>query len=252
MNGSPVPRGMSCCIRHLAGTRLGLPICPSSWRREAEETQQASGAQCVREYRDKGYLPQALFNFLLLLGWSPGTDRELFTPAEAAREFTMERINASPVALSFEKLDWFNGVYIRSLEWEELAKRCLPHLQQTGLIPDPCPEERYRYLVQLMPLVRERLKSIPEISDLAGCFLQNEIPVPSKELLIPKKMDALQSLQALQGALEALNGVDADFKEVDLEQALRNMTEKIRIARRPSIHAATGGCLRPNRNPGDF
>lgn len=185
------------------------------------------GATSVREYRDKGYLPQALFNFLLLLGWNPGTDRELFTSEEAAHDFTMERINASPVALSFEKLDWFNGVYIRSLELEELAKHCLPYLQQTGLISDPCPEERYRYLVQLMPLLRERLKSIPEISDLAGYFLQNEIPAPNKELLIPKKMDASQSLQALEGVLAALQGVGTDFKEADLEQALRSMTEKI-------------------------
>jgi glutamyl-tRNA synthetase len=185
------------------------------------------GATSVREYREKGYLPEALFNFLLLLGWNPGTDRELFSLADAAKEFTIERINASPVALSFEKLDWFNGLYIRNLAPEDLAKHCLPYLQQTGLLPEPCPEERYKYLVQLMPLVRERLKSIPEITDLASYFLMEEIPAPAKELLIPKKMDAAQSLQALEGALEALKAVGSDFKEADLEGALRGEAEKL-------------------------
>ena len=65
------------------------------------------GATSVKEYRDKGILLEALFNFLLLLGWNPGTDQELFTAEEAVKAFTLERINASPVALSFEKLDWF-------------------------------------------------------------------------------------------------------------------------------------------------
>jgi glutamyl-tRNA synthetase len=184
------------------------------------------GATSVREYREKGYLPEALFNFLLLLGWNPGTDRELFSLEDAAKEFTMGRINASPVALSFEKLDWFNGLYIRNLSSEDLAKHCLPYLQQAGLLPDPCPEERYHYLVQLMPLVRERLKSIPEITDLASYFLLEEIPVPPRELLIPKKMDAAQSASVLAGALEVLKGVDPVFHEADLEGALRGLAEK--------------------------
>ncbi len=185
------------------------------------------GATSVREYREKGYLPEALFNFLLLLGWNPGTDRELFALEEAAREFTMERINASPVVLSFEKLDWFNGMYIRSLEKAELARRCLPYLQQAGLLPAPCPEERFDYLVKLMPLVRERLKSIPEIADLASYFLQDEIPVPTKELLIPKKMDAALSAAVLAGALEVLQDIEPEFKEAELEKALRGLAEKM-------------------------
>lgn len=185
------------------------------------------GATSVREYREKGYLPEALVNFLLLLGWNPGTDRELFTLTEAAREFTMERINASPVALSFEKLDWFNGLYIRNLSSDELANHCLPYLQQANLLPNPCPEDRYRYLVQLMPLVRERLKSIPEITDLASYFLLDEIPAPARELLIPKKMDLAQSLQALENALEALKVTGPDFTETEVEAALRGVAEKL-------------------------
>lgn len=185
------------------------------------------GATSVREYRDKGILPEALFNFLLLLGWNPGTDQELFTAEEAVKAFSLERINASPVALSFEKLDWFNGVYIRNLTHEDLARRCLPYLAQAHLVPEPCPEERFRYLVSLMPLLQERLKSLPDITEAAGFFLAENIPAPAKEILIPKKMDQDQTLRVLEGAEQVLRGVDPEFKEAELERVLRELAVKL-------------------------
>jgi glutamyl-tRNA synthetase len=185
------------------------------------------GATSVREYREKGYLPEALNNFLLLLGWNPGTEQEMFSLEQAVEAFTIERINASPVALSFEKLDWFNGVYIRSLSTDDLAKRCLPYLQQAGLLSDPCPDERYQYLLQIIPLIRERLKSVPEVAEMSNYFLLDDIPAPEKELLIPKKMDGQQTLAALEGAAKVLTGVSAEFKESDMEGALRSLAEEL-------------------------
>jgi glutamyl-tRNA synthetase len=185
------------------------------------------GATSVREYREKGYLPEALNNFLLLLGWNPGTDQEMFSLQEAAETFTIERVNASPVALSFEKLDWFNGVYIRSLSTEDLANRCLPYLQQAGLLPDPCPDERYQYLLQIIPLIRERLKSVPEVAEMTSYFLVEDITTPTKELLIPKKMDQERTLAALEGAVRVLEGVSAEFKEADMEAVLRSVAQEL-------------------------
>lgn len=183
------------------------------------------GATSVREYREKGYLPEALFNFLLLLGWNPGTDQEMFTLEEAAKAFTIERINVSPVAFSTEKLDWFNGIYIRSLAPEDLAKRCLPYLQQAGFLPDPCPPEGYQYLLQIIPLIRERMKSLTEVADITSYFFQD--PTLGREILIPKKMDLRQTLQVLEGAEKVLNTVGADFKESELETALRNLAQSL-------------------------
>jgi glutamyl-tRNA synthetase len=187
------------------------------------------GATSVKEYRDKGYLPEALNNFLLLLGWNPGTDQEMFSLKEAAEAFTIERINASPVALSFDKLDWFNGVYIRSLSTGDLADRCLPYLQQAGLVPDPCPTEKYNYLLQIVPLIRERLKSVPEVAEMTDYFFQEDIPTPAKELLIPKKMDQQQTLSSLEGAARVLKEVSYEFKEADMEAALRNLAVELGI-----------------------
>ncbi|MCL6591714.1 MAG: glutamate--tRNA ligase [Firmicutes bacterium] len=185
------------------------------------------GATSVREYREKGYLPEAMINFLLLLGWNPGTEQELFTLEEAAKAFTMERINKSPVAFATDKLDWFNGVYIRKLSSEELAKRCLPYLQQAGLLGEPCPPERFAYLVKVMPLIRERLKSIPEVVDLAGYFLRDEIPVPEKAILVPKKSDPALTLQILKNSYQVFKMVGDDFKEADLEAGLRGLAQNM-------------------------
>ena len=187
------------------------------------------GATSVKEYREQGYLSEALFNFLLLLGWNPGTEQELFTKEEAAKVFSAERINASPVKFSTDKLNWYNGMYIRNLEPVKLAERCLPYLQNAGLLPDPCPTDRFEYLVTIMPLVRERMKFLTEAVQLCDIFLQEEIPVPTKELLIPKKMDQALTLQVLEGVLGVLQGIDGSFKEADLEAGLRELAQKMEL-----------------------
>ncbi len=187
------------------------------------------GATSVKEYRELGYLPEALFNFLLLLGWNPGNDQELISKEEAIKLFSLDRVNASPVRFAIDKLNWYNGVYIRGLEPRDLAGRCVPFLQKDGLLPDPCPVERFEYLVQLMPLVQERLKLLTDISGWTDFFLREEIPVPARELLIPKKSDAATALKVLQALLETLDGAPVAFGVADLEAALHRLPEKLEL-----------------------
>jgi len=183
------------------------------------------GATSVREYRELGYLPEALFNFLLLLGWNPGNDQEVISKEEAIQMFSLDRVNASPVRFATDKLNWYNGVYIRSLEPEDLAERCLPFLQKAGLLPDPCPAERFAYLVKLMPLVQERLKLLTDVVAWTDFFLQEDIPAPAREMLIPKKLDAETALRVLKELLATLEG--ADFTIAGLEAALHPVPEKL-------------------------
>jgi len=184
------------------------------------------GATGVREFREKGYLPEALINFLLLLGWHPAGDQELFTLEEAAEAFSLERINVSPVSFSLEKLDWFNGIYIRKLPPADLAARCLPFLQKDGLLPDPCPPEKMEYLIRLIPLVQERIKLLSEISAALSYFLQDEIAPPAKELLIVKKGTAEETAAILRAVTAALETVP-DFSEAALEETLRAVTASL-------------------------
>jgi glutamyl-tRNA synthetase len=185
------------------------------------------GATSVKEYREQGYLPEALFNCLLFLGWNPGTAQELFTKEEAIEQFSLERVNASPVRFSFEKLLWFNGVYLRSLAPDDLARRCLPFLQSAGLLPEPCPPERLDYLVSLMPLVQERLKLLTDVVEWTDYFLKEQLPVPTKEALIPKKLDQAQTVRVLQAILAALSGVSDQFAATDLEPVLHALPEQL-------------------------
>ncbi|HOJ79117.1 MAG TPA: glutamate--tRNA ligase [Bacillota bacterium] len=187
------------------------------------------GATSAKEYREQGYLPEALFNFLLLLGWNPGTDQEIFSKEEAIASFSLERVNASPVRFSTDKLNWLNGVYIRKLTPVELANRCLPFLQKQGLLPEPCPADRFDYLVSLMPLVQERLKLLTEIGDWVDFFLKEEIETPGVELLIPKKMDQALTLKVLESVYTALEKVDDSFNEQELEAALHHLPEQLEI-----------------------
>jgi glutamyl-tRNA synthetase len=184
------------------------------------------GATSVKEYRDQGYLPEALFNCLLFLGWNPGTEQEVFTKEEAIAQFTLERVNASPVRFSYDKLLWFNGIYIRSLTPADLAERCLPFLQRAGLLPDPCPPERLQYLTELMPLVQERLKLLTDVVEWTDYFLRDEIPAPARELLIPKKLDAAQALTVLKAHFEAMSGL-TEFATAELEKALHVLPEQL-------------------------
>ena len=184
------------------------------------------GATSLREYRQQGYLPEAVNNFLLLLGWHPPDDREVLTLAEAAAVFSPERINTSPVAFSVEKLNWLNGVYIRRLAPEDLAARVLPFLQKDGLLPDPCPPERFAYLVRIIPLVQERLKLLTEISEQTAYFFQEEISAPPPELLVGKKSSAGETRDLLAAALKVLEGM-ADFSAAVLEEALRALTAEL-------------------------
>lgn len=187
------------------------------------------GATSVKEYREQGYLPEAMFSFLLLLGWNPGNDQEMFTHQEATQLFGLERVNASPVRFSLDKLNWYNGMYIRSLEARDLANRCLPYLQQAGLLPEPCPAERFDYLVSLIPLVRERLKFLTDVVEWTDFFLKEEIEIPTKELLIPKKMDEALTIKVLEYVLAALERVSPEFGEAELEDALHGLADELEI-----------------------
>lgn len=186
------------------------------------------GATSVREYREKGYLPEALFNFLLLLGWHPPDQREFFTPDEAARAFTLERVSKAPVAFSTDKLDWFNGMYIRRLAPEDLARRCLPFLQREGLLPDPCPPERLAYLERVIPLVQERLPNLAEAPALLDFFLREEIDPPAREVLVGRKQTTESVTRILAQSIEVLAAVPS-FDEGTLEPALRKLAADLGV-----------------------
>lgn len=176
------------------------------------------GATSLSDYRDSGYLPEAMFNFLALLGWAYDDKTEIMTREELIEHFSLERVNPAPAVFSKDKLVWMNGVYIRKLRADDLATRLLPLLEKAGLIAD------MDTVQSLVPLIQERIRVLPDAIDLVDFFFQEEITYEPR-LLVGKKMEPADSLAALRSAHKALNGLSA-FEEETLESTLRDLAEQ--------------------------
>jgi len=187
------------------------------------------GSTSVDQFRAQGYLPEALLNFLAFLGWAPGEgdEQEIFGREELIRRFDLFRINTAPAVFSYDKLDWMNGVYIRSLSEQELLERLLPFWQDAGLVDDPCPEEMRARLRILIPLVQERLKRLTEVVELTEPLFE-DIETPPVEKLVGKKMTTQQSLEALRLARAFLASVEP-FEAEAMEQPLRDMADELGV-----------------------
>ena len=192
------------------------------------------GAASVLEFRDMGYLPDALINFLALLGWSLDESSEVFSKDDLVRHFTPERIVASPAVFNVEKLDWFNGLYIRSMADAELADALVPWLEgpEHGLPADTLPVDR-DYLATIVPLERERLKRLSEAPEMLSFFFEERLTYDAS-LLVPKGLDAAGARAALEQALAVAEGAPADTGVDDwsvaaLETSYRALAERLGV-----------------------
>jgi glutamyl-tRNA synthetase len=182
------------------------------------------GATSIEAYREQGFLPEAIINFLALLGWSYDDRTEIFNRDGLISNFSLKRVGKTPSIFNVEKLTWMNGVYIRKLEEKDLAERIVPFLAKgIGM-----KEEELRgrkELIEIIPLIRERIKRLKDIVDMADFFFVEEITY-EPELLIGKKMTAEESLWALtetRDVLEALPDFDSDTIEI----ALRSLADEL-------------------------
>jgi glutamyl-tRNA synthetase len=177
----------------------------------------------IHEYRDAGYLPDAMFNFLASLGWSYSPEADLFTREQAIEAFDIHDINTSPAALPLGKLDWMNGHYIRALSEPELTEALLPFLSRDTGIPEAALRADPA-LPTIAPLVQERIKTLDDAGEMVDFVFAGEI-VYDPALLIAKGLDAAQSLAALEAADDAIRGLP--FAEEALEPALRALAERL-------------------------
>src|SRR6266550_3777090 len=144
------------------------------------------GAKDVLEYREAGYLPEAVVNFIAFLGWSPGTEQDIFTMAQLIAAFDLSKIQASPAVANLERLDWLNGQFIRRMSADELVSRLASRMPQ---VPADA-------LKPLMPLVQERLRTLNEAPDMLRFFFEEPAGYPPEQL-VPKGRDAAATTAAL-------------------------------------------------------
>ncbi|TEX51322.1 MAG: glutamate--tRNA ligase [Actinomycetales bacterium mxb001] len=168
-------------------------------------------------YREQGYLPEALLNYLALLGWSMGEDREFFSLPEMAEAFDVSRVSPNPARFDLKKCTAINGDWIRSLAPEEIGRRIVPFLQRDGLVEDPISGEEWGVLMQAVPLVQERMETLGQAEGMLGFLFVSE-----SAFAIDPDQDIAdeQSQQVIAASLEALNAIDA-WDAPTLEAALR-------------------------------
>ena len=179
------------------------------------------GATSIAEFQRMGYLPEALLNFLALLGWSPGEgeEQEIFAREELVQRFDLTRVQSAAARFSYSKLDWMNSEYIRALPSDDLAARLVPVLREAGL------DASLEKVRELVPLVRERMKTLNDVVPLVNFVFIEEIDYDSR-LLVGRKMTASESLEALREAREKLAALP-DFEEKAQEVTLRALAQDL-------------------------
>lgn len=183
------------------------------------------GDVSVRDFIERGYLPEAMINFLALLGWSLDDSSEVFSLAELEKVFSLERINTAAPVFDTARLDDFNGRYIRSKQTAELAALCRPYLEKSGLL-QPGDNDGQHKLERIIPLVQERLVLLSDVVEWTSYFFQQELDYGDGSILIPKKSDSQRATRILGQAIRALDDLD-DWSEPGLEFALRRLVEDL-------------------------
>ncbi|MEI6664559.1 MAG: glutamate--tRNA ligase [Chloroflexota bacterium] len=183
------------------------------------------GAKAILEYRDDGFLPEALFNFLAITGWAPDGTTEVMTKEQAAAVFDFDQLNAHPATFDMDKLEWLNGIYLRQMSVSELSERFAQQLER-DLPPEvPRPLDR-AFVEEITPLVQERVKLLPEVTPLVDFFFDSTLAAPARETLLGKpfreRPEAARA--ALDAALAALRPLEL-WEPAAVEAALRAAAE---------------------------
>jgi glutamyl-tRNA synthetase len=182
------------------------------------------GDVSILAYREQGYLPETMFNFLSLMGWSLDDKTELMTRRELVENFSLERIGKTGAIFNREKLDWMNGVYIRNLSPEEFTRRILPFLER-DLPPEVKRPLKLDDLKEIIPLIQERAKTLAEVPGMMGFFFVEELDY-DPSLLTGKGMTADSARTALEVSLERIEKLDS-FTNESLEGLLRPLAVEL-------------------------
>lgn len=188
-------------------------------KRESSDLLKDGHSIYIKDFKGLGYLPEALVNWVSLMGWSYDDHTEYFKLPDLVEKFSLEKLNPSPAAINFSKLDHFNGLHIRSLEVEDLADRIAPFFAQQLLAADK------RTLIKLAPLLQERLSTLDEAVDFAGFFFRENIS-PVADELVAKGLTASESAEIARKALQVLQSLPT-INSGEIEPLLRNLVDSV-------------------------
>jgi len=223
-------------IRIIEAVGAKVPVyahVPNIFGDDGKKLSKRHGATGVEEFRADGYLPEALMNFLALLGWAPDGETTIMSPDELIQRFSLERVSPSPAQFDYAKLDWMNGVYLRELPVEEFTHRLVMWLGENDYEWDS------ELVARTAPLVQEKISKLSDFPGFAGFFFGEADPDPAE-------LDGGGPM--LAAATEALAGIEP-FEAPAIEAALRAAADglglKPRQAFQPVRVAVTGSRVSP-------
>ena len=206
------------------------------------------GATSVMEYARLGYLPDAMVNFLALLGWAPGDDREVMSREEMVASFSLERISGGNAVFNIEKLDWMNAQYLARMPLPELARLVLPLIADEGLADSPIVRDQETF-IRLLELLRPRAKRLPDFVEQARPLLTSSVTYEDAAL---EKSFSSADMPSHLAALTAALATTSPFDEPHVETAVRGTAAERGIKAGSLIHGVRVGLTGRTASPGLF
>ena len=234
---------------------LGYPVptfghVPMILGSDGKRLSKRHGATAAGEYEGQGLLPEAMVNFLALLGWSPGDDQEVMTMEVLVQRFSMERVLKKSSVFDLKKLDWLSGQYFNDSAAEALEPALTAGLEAAGLATAGELEERREWYLSLIDLLKARARRIPDFVDLARPFLVDELefdPEAVAKHWSKAPAEVLEQLTALRSALDV-----ATWESESLEEVIRGYAEEISVGAGRVIHPLRVAVTGRDASPGIF
>ena len=205
--------------------------------------------QFIEQYAELGYLPEALFNFIAMLGWSPEGEEEIFSKEEFIDIFDASRLSKSPALFDKHKLAWMNNQYMKKLDLEKVVELSLPHLQKAGFISEKPTKEEMEWARKLVALYQEQMSYGAEIVELSKQFFQNDIEFDDDAKAVLEEEQVPEVLQAFYDQISVLD----PFEAAEIKQAMKNVQKatghkgkKLFMPIRVAVTGATRGPELPN------
>jgi nondiscriminating glutamyl-tRNA synthetase len=209
---------------------LGMLLAP-----DRSKLSKRHGTTSTGEFREKGYLPEALINYLALLGWSPAEERELFTKDELVAAFSIDRLAKNPAIYDLAKLNWINAHYLRKLSLQKLVDLCLPHLIKAGFIKGLEPEA---WLEKLVELFKDYISYAQEIVEQARSFFAPVLSEEGRQALAESGSEAVLAIFAQE--VESLEHLNEDNFKVVMKAVQQQTSMKGKALYFPIRAALTG------------
>lgn len=196
--------------------------------------------QFIEQYRNLGYLPEAMFNFISLLGWSPGGEEEIFDKETLIKIFDPDRLSISPAIFDQKKLQWMNNEYIKNSELNTVIDLAMPHLIAAGKLPEDMDEDKCEWAENVIALYREQLRYGQEIVELTELFFTEEIVYDEAAMNVLKEEQVPEVLQTFRSKLDQLELFTAEEIQAQMKATQKETGHRGKKLFMP-IRAATTG-----------